>query len=131
MHHQHRLTAPLIAAAMFTAVFLGCDSTPVDVTGPGILNAVLISPNGAEGAAVLQLIGPGLGQVTAAEGDVFAEHGSDGVRLVIVLDQPGDIKFRIAVDDVGDFPTWEVIEVADGANELRPSSSGYSMEFAR
>ena len=131
MRHQRRFAARLTAAAIFTAAFLGCDSTPVDVAGPGTLDAVLISPNGAEGAAVLQLIGPGLGQVTATEGNVFAEHGSDGVRLVIVLDQPGDIKFRIAVDDVGDFPAWEVIEVADGANELRASTSGYSMEFAR
>lgn len=122
-----------IAAVVITTVFLACDSTPAEVTGPGELQALLISPNGAEGAAVIELAGEGIGAVTAfpGSGRVFAERVGSTVRVVVVLDQPGEIRFRVAVDDVSDPPTGAVLEIADGSNEMRQSLAGYSVEFAR
>ena len=123
----------LIATAIITTVFLACDSTPAEVTGPGELQALLVSPNGAEGAAVIELAGEGIGTVTAFRGwgRVFAERAGATVRVVVVLDKPGEITFRVAVDDVSDPPTGVVLEIADGSNEIRQSLSGYSVEFAR
>ena len=125
--------ALLIATVVITTVLLACDSTPAEVTGPGELQAVLVSPNGPEGAAVIELAGVGMGAVTAFRGSgrVFAERAGAILRVVVVLDKPGEIRFRIAVDDVSNPPTGVVLEIADGSNEIRQSLSGYSVEFDR
>ena len=131
---RHRpIRTVLIGTVVITTMFLACDSTPAEVTGPGEMQALLVSPNGAEGAAVIELAGEGIGAVTALRGSgrVFAERVGATVRVVVVLDQPGEIRFHVAVDDVSDPPTGAVLEIADGSNEIRQSLAGYSVEFAR
>ena len=118
-----------LGAVTATAVFFACDSNPTAVSGPGELHALVVSPNGPEGAAVLELRGAGLGTVSMSGGYAFGEPSAGSMRLVVVLNQPGDIAFTISVDDVGNVPTATIVEVSDGANQLRASSAGYTVEF--
>jgi hypothetical protein len=94
-----------------------------------VLHAVLTSPAGTEGAAVLELSSAGLGEVLAVEGKVFARQGDGVVTLVIILDAPGEIAFRVSVADIRSPPTVTVLEVADGDDELRASLAGYEVRF--
>jgi hypothetical protein len=92
-------------------------------------DASVISPNGLEGAVVLELEGTFFG-VTAPSGSQLFTHASDGVtRVVVVLDNPGNIAFTLTLDDLGEAPDVRIIEVADGANALREPLRGYRVEF--
>jgi hypothetical protein len=128
---QYRYT-PVLAfgTVVSTLLFFACESTPVAPTGPGELEAALISPHGDEGSVVLELTGAGIGQVTAIQGQAYTLPTGSGIRVVVILNNPGEIKLSIAVDDVASVPAASVIEVADGANVLRPSTTGYSVEFS-
>jgi hypothetical protein len=94
-----------------------------------VLHAVLTSPAGAEGAAVLELTSAGLGEVTPVEGRVFARQGAGVVTLIIILDEPGEITFRVSVADIRSPPTVTVLEVADVEDQLRASLEGYEVQF--
>ena len=129
---QYRYTSVLaFGAVVSTLLFFACESTPVDPTGPGELEAALISPHGDEGSVVLELTGAGIGQVTAIGGQAYTLPTGSGIRVVVILNDPGEIKLNIAVDDVASVLAASVIEVADGANVLRPATTGYSVEFSR
>ena len=122
-------TTRIISTALLGAALTACGSDQPVPLGPGALEATLVSPNGPEGAAVLELAGPGLGEVTVAEGEVFEQADGNTTRLVIVRDIPGQIRFRVQVIERSEPPTATVVEVADGTNELRSSISGYQVEF--
>jgi hypothetical protein len=62
---------------------------------------------------------------------VFYEHDGSTTRLVVILDDPGPITFRVRVDDVAELPSATVIQVADGDNELRTSLSEYEIEWVQ
>jgi hypothetical protein len=112
------------------AVALGaCDSTgPAGPKGPGTLTATLVSPNGAEGSAVFEITGGiDLGFVITTGGEVFHQHSGGTSRVVVILDDPGEIRFRVGTEDVAEIPQVAVIQVADGENHLRPSLSGYEV----
>ena len=126
MRPSHRIPTTLLAAGVLLAA---CDSSPAGPRGPGALQATLVSPNGIEGAAVLELTGPGLGQVTVEEGLVFSQANGDITRVVVVLDDAGPVQFKLRVEDVSALPAVTLIEVADGDNQLRNSLSGYRVEF--
>jgi hypothetical protein len=120
----------MVAAGLFLA-FASCDDDlgPAGPEGPGILAVDLLSPFGSEGSAVFQVTGgASLGAVTVSGGEVYHEHGLEGSRVVVVLDAPGAIRFRVATSDLGDLPTVTVIQVADGNDQLRDFLSGYTVE---
>jgi hypothetical protein len=90
------------------------------------------SPNGPEGAAVLELTGGvGLGPVTSTVGDVYFRHDGTTSRIVVLLDEPGEIGFQVRSTEIGELPTARVLQVADGDNRLRASVSGYRIRFVR
>lgn len=107
----------------------GCeDLGPSGPRGPGSVGVDLISPYGAEGSAVFEVVGgTGLGTVTASGGEVFYEHGSDAIRVVVVLDAPGEIGFEVRSRDVRNLPTVTLVQVADGDDQLRSSLAGYEV----
>jgi hypothetical protein len=119
----------ITSTALLGGVLTACGSDQPVPLGPGALEATLVSPNGPEGAVVLELAGPGLGEVTVAEGEVFGQADGTSTRLVIVRDMPGQIQFRVQVNERSEPPVATVVEVADGTNELRSSISGYQVEF--
>ena len=128
------LPAGRIAAACFLLVASSaCDLLgPSGPSGPGWLCADLESPNGQEGAAVLELAGGrGLGTVSLDGGDVFYELDGSTIRIVVVMDTPGTIHLEIRTDDVARVPSVAVVQVADGENRLRSSLAGYRLSFTK
>jgi len=108
-------------------ILASCDVlAPSAETGPGAFEVRLVSPAGEEGAAVFSISGvERLGQPFTAEGQVFSHLASEVTRVIAILDEPGQVRFRIPTEDVARFPTVNVLEVADGQNRLRESLSGY------
>ena len=112
--------------ALLLALSVGaCDADPV----PGTLTATVISPSGPEGAAYLKLFGSGIGEVTSLDARAFAHAVGDTVHVVLIRDQPGDLRFLIAVADSTRPPAAMVVEVAGGDNTLRSDPSGYRVEM--
>ena len=97
--------------------------------GPGTVSATLVSPNGAEGAAWLRLIGPGLGAPEAIAGELFTSRLGDTTEVVVLLETAGEISFRFAVPDTTKLPTVELLQVADGSNALRTTLQGYQLRM--
>ena len=118
-------------ALLFLAVLLGAsgcgDVAPV--SAPGTLTARVESPNGAEGAALIRLIGGGVAFVEPLTGDLHTSVVGDTTKVLVVLDTPGDVAFRLNVADTTRPPVATLIQVADGQNELRAGLLGYSVRF--
>ncbi len=102
------------------------------VSGPGTLTATLRSPNGAEGAALVSLLGDGVGPITAVgETEAYAHTGDGSTRVVLVNQAGGTLAFAVAVADTTQPPAFVVLEVAAPDDELRSSVAGYGLEFSR
>ena len=131
-HVSHRVLVGMAACGLLVSL-AGCDLLgPDGPSGPGWLQADLLSPNGPESAVVLELVGgrdlsnPGL-----VGGEVFFEQDGNILRIVAVLDDPGSIRLDIRTEDVAKLPSAAVIQVADGENELRTSLQGYRVSFTQ
>ncbi|MFV2006639.1 MAG: hypothetical protein ACC667_04295 [Longimicrobiales bacterium] len=118
------VTVLLLAAA-------GCGGDVGPELRPGFLNAALVSPNGSEGAALISVVGGGLGLVESLGGRVFTFSRGDTTRILLVLDTPGGLGFRISVPDVNSPPVAMVLQVADGQNALRSDLSDYRVSFSQ
>lgn len=117
--------------AVFLAV-LACAAC--DTTGPpggGVYRATIDSPNGAEGAASVSVSGGGIEQVTSASGQVFSQITTSGARVVIVREPAGALEFDVKVSPGHGAPTAEVLEIADGADQVRPTLSGYRVTLVK
>lgn len=133
MRGNRQLIRALAGLGLLVAGLGACDVLgPGGPEGPGAFSATLISPNGAEGSGVFELVGGiGLGTVLPVDGEVLYHHADGSTRIVVVLDEPGEIRFKVRTEDIGELPDVRVLEVADGADQLRPSLSGYSVRFRR
>ncbi len=100
--------------------------------GPGSLVASVVGPNGAEGAAVIHLLGDGVTAVRAAGGtEVFVREYDSRARIVVVHPTGGDLTFEIDVQDVTTPPSFVVDAVAGPDNSLRSDAAAYSVAVAR
>ena len=120
-----------ILSALTLALLVACaDEGPV--SGPGTMTAVLVSPNGAEGAALLILLGSGVGQITrVGDTEVYSYSSANATQIVLINQAGGDLSFQVAVADTTDLPSVVVQEVAGPDDELRTPTSGYDLEFIR
>jgi hypothetical protein len=92
----------------------------------------LVSPHGAEGAAVIELTGGDIARVRVDEGQVFVKLSGTTTRMVIILNDPGPITFRLTLASKDGPPiTGRVIDVADGNDNPRPSLSDYRVEVSQ
>lgn len=121
----------LPALALLSALGLAaCEGGPGP--GPGTLTASVVSPHGAEGAAVLELHGPGIQGVSAASGWVFGEPGGgDTVSVVVVADDAGLLTFRVQVADTLQRLQGRVVQVAGPDDALRDRLEEYRVEVVR
>ena len=118
---------PVVALALSVAC---TDGGPV--SGPGTMTATLISPHGAEGAALIILIGDEVGDVTPLGGTELHRNDREGTtRLVLVNQAGGLLSFQVAVADTTQPPGVFVQEVAGPDDQLRGDTSAYRLEFAR
>lgn len=121
--------ATLLAGAVLLSAACG-DTGPE--SGPGTLTATVVSPNGAEGAAMVEFFGPGIVDVAPLDGRMFSERRGDTVRVVLVRDgDAGDLRFTLTVADTTQLFTGTVLEVAGPDDALRPGVSTYSLEIRR
>jgi len=111
----------------------GCDLLgPDGPKGPGDLLVTLVSPDGNEASAVFEVAGGiSLGTVSPVGGEVLYQHFGGLTRIVVVMDEPGEVQFQVRTEDVGHLPEVSVIQVADGENQLRTSLSGYTVQVTR
>ena len=122
---KHPTLAALAVAAL---AFAGCEgSTRPD--GPGTLTAALVSPNGAEGAAILDVVGPVESFNGSSDVSVHTTPTANGVRAIVVRLSPGALQMSMRVPDVSNPPAITVVEVAGGNDKLRPSISGYQVDI--
>ena len=125
-----RLRSGTALAVALALTVSGCTDDPVvPPGGPAEFQVTLISPNGPEGAALIEIDQTGLRPITVLGGDAFSQQLGDVTRLVIVLTDPGQIAFLMRVDDAAVLPTAKVLEVADADDELRASVTGYRVDF--
>ena len=121
----------LVKHVLSTALALALVACSSDGTAPNPdeIRAVVLSPDGDLGAAVLEL--GGVLDITPVGGRAFTERNGDVLRVVIVLDEPGQIEFLIRLSDVAGQPAATIVEVADGDNQVPESISGYRVEFSQ
>ena len=118
----------LRAAAALLVVAAGCESTGEPRAIDGAYTVRLISPNGAEGAAVLELTGPGIASVTPLEGEVFSSLHEQATRALVLLTDPGEIRFRVELRGATVLPQARVVAVA-GPEDQHRDLAGYRVEL--
>lgn len=110
----------------------GCLPDPVGsgIANPGDMTATLVSPNGNEGSAVLELTSGTILAITTPETyeRVYGVPTAPG-RIVIVRRDPGQITFRLVADDIDNPPEIRVVEVAGPDDVLRADLSRYSVKL--
>ena len=101
-------------------------------SGPGTLTATLKSPNGTEGAALVVLIGEGIGSVSAVgRTEVYSYAGPDATQVVLIDQAGGQLAFQVAVADTTLPPLVVIRQVAGPDDELRSILTGYDLELRR
>lgn len=115
-----------VAALAAATLLAACDGG--GPSAPGALTVTLVSPNGAEGSAHVRLFGAGLEAVGELDARVFGHRKGDTLDVVVVRDEPGELRFRVQVADTTVRPVGTVLEVADAQNALRGGLSGYRVE---
>jgi hypothetical protein len=118
----------LLTFLVVIAWAVGCDDGPPI---PGAVTVYLVSPNGLESAAIVELDGV-FDQVEAApSAAVFSEVADGRTRIVVVMRSPGDVWFQVFAPNVNEPPTATVLEVAGPLNDLRADLEGYRLQFER
>lgn len=116
----------LMALSLALLAMTACDDDPVP--GPGTLTVTLVSPNEAEGAARILLVGSGMGTVQAVEGEVHTRARGDTLSVLVLRPVAGLLRFTVQVADTTRRPRAAVVQVAGPDNRLRPALMGYSVE---
>jgi hypothetical protein len=115
-----------------TLMAVGACADQAPVSGPGTMTVTLRTPNASEGAALVALLGEGIGTVTGAGNtQVWSEQGNSILQVVLINENGGDLMFQVAVPDTTNPPGWVVHEVAGPDDELRTVGSLYELEFRR
>lgn len=118
------------AALAIAGIVAGCSdkSGPTEqLIGP---IARIVSPNGAEGSAIGEFAGT-VDSIMVAGGKGYLHSVGGITRAALILDQPGLIRFSLPKVAGGSAPSATVVEVADGANQLRAGVSGYQVTYER
>lgn len=93
--------------------------------------AALQSPNGDEGAAMLEMTTEGVEDVSASSATLFRQPISGGVRMMLIRDAAGRVEFRVRMAPGHELPTVRVVQVVDGDDNVRASTDGYEVTFTR
>jgi hypothetical protein len=120
----------LLAALAVTALGACTDEGPR--AGPGTMTATLMSPNGAEGAALVVLVGGDIGAIAAAgDTEVYSHSGSTTTQVVLINRDGGDLSFQVLVADTTQPPSFFIQQVAGPDDRLRVALAEYGLEFVR
>ena len=125
-----RAARSLMLFAALVAIAACSDEAPV--SGPGTMTATVVGPNGAEGAALVVLLGDGIGEITPlGDTEVYSREGGTSTQVVLINQLGGDLSFQVAVADTTELPAWVVQQVAAPDDALRSDVAEYSLEYSR
>jgi len=131
MNATRRASAFAVVLLVLTTL-ASCNDDPTggDIRQPGELTASLVSPNGVEGSALLEVASGTVLDVTAVEPYVHVFRvGVNPVRIVVLRLEPGEISLRLTIDDVNHPPELRVVDVGGPDDQLRASLAGYSVSL--
>jgi hypothetical protein len=123
-----RISIPLLVLCLLPALAACDDGTGASSAG-GEFIAALQSPNGPEGAALLELTGEGIESVAGSSVSLFQLPVSGGRRVMLVREPAGVIEFRVRVAAGNELPDARVLQVVDGNDQVRASTDGYRVTF--
>ncbi len=125
------MTRSRLLSVIALATLAACaDEGPV--SGPGTMTVTLSSPNGAEGAARIVLLGGDIGPITPAGAtEVYSHAGGSTTQIVLINQEGGALSFTVAVADTTQPPAFVVQEVAGPDDQLRTPLTEYGLEFVR
>lgn len=133
---QTRWSLALILALAAAACTGGDDGgTTPPPPEPGVLTVTLTTPSAAGRALVVEVTGPAITGVAAAN-EAYVVHsrapGATRVRAAVFGSLSSGALLRFQVPDVNAAAAYKavVVEVADGANALLPAT-GYTATIAR
>lgn len=121
---RRRRTPFLVATVLVAAGLAACDSGP----DPGFVTVELVSPQGAEGAFLVEVRGGAAGAAVSADGTVFRHAVAGGERVAVIRDGAGPLSFRLEVADRGEPPAVELLQVAGPDDVLRADLGPYALE---
>ena len=121
----------LALLVLLAAPFAACDTGSGTPQGAGPLTVTVESPRGAEAAAAVRLVGPGLGALQPIDSEVYGDRRGDTLRVVILRQEPGLLRFLVEVQDTTRKPLAELLEVAGGDNLLQGALQEYAVEVRR
>ena len=107
-----------------------CGDEPPGVTpGPeGPLRVTLVSPNGAEGAALFELPVEGVSAVRAPLGALLEAQAGGQRQVAVVLSQPGAITLELTVADQTEPPAVRILQVS-GPDDRARTLTGYRVQI--
>lgn len=116
----------LAAAMLLTSLLAACH----DASSPKPSGAAghIVSPNGAEGAAVIEFAGV-VSSINVPGGVGYLSSTGGVTRAALILQQPGTIRFSLPGVAIGAGPAATVIDVADGNNQPRAAVAGYTVTY--
>ncbi len=126
-----RSRAFLPFAFMAVLVVAGACGDAGPVAGPGTLTAVVVSPNGSEGAAVISFPSSNIGAIGAVSGEVFSRIDGGTLTVVVINEPGGELAFSMALADTTQQPQGVIEQVAAPNDVLRTTLAGYTVEFRR
>jgi len=119
MSGYQKATILLACVAALGIAACGDETTLPPEAVSGELLVSVVSPNGLEGAAVLETADEGVVEITGDGGQVFHWRQDGIIRIVVLLDAPGEISFVLEVENLNRPPQLQLVEVADPDNRLR------------
>ena len=126
------LMRPSRLLSVITLALLAACADEGPVSGPGTMIATLLSPNGSEGAALVILLGDGVGAITSVgDTEVYSYSSNGSTRIVLINQVGGDLSFQVAVADTTQPPGAVVQEVAGPDDQQRTAISEYELGFVR
>jgi hypothetical protein len=121
-------TALRIATALALAAALACgDPSGAESGKQGIVRAVLISPNGTEGAALFEMPIEGIVSVRAPVGTLIESQSGGRRQVALFVSQPGQLVLELTVADPRNPPEVAVRQVSGPSDQAR-SLTGYRVQ---
>jgi hypothetical protein len=130
MRTRRRALVLLLAIAAGAVRCTGDGPAEPPAAVPGTRMLQVDSPNGAEGAALIELDATNVHAVGGDSAMVLVERDGAKLRVAIVRATPGLLRLRVDIADTAAAVTATLLEVAGPQNALRPLT-GYSVSVAR
>lgn len=130
-----RYARSLSALTLLVAFALvpGCsgDDGPTEPSpSEGAYRIDVVSPNGPEGAALLEVAGDLVAGVEGLGSQAYVRPVEGGARVLVLVSTPGELVFRLELEDAAARPDVELLQVVSPENRPR-DLSGYSVEVTR